>query len=128
MNIIGRLTKDASLHTLGNGRQVVNFSIAVSEQYHGKEGQSIQRTEYFDCAYWISPGVAAILTKGALVELTGFVSARAWVRKDGEAVAGLKFHTSRIKLHQGGKKQQAALDTARHPATADINSQEDLPF
>lgn len=77
MNIIGRLTKDASVSTLDSGKQVVNFSVAVNDQYLNKQGQRVQFTEYFDCAYWISPGVATILTKGTLVELTGQVSARA---------------------------------------------------
>ena len=101
MNIIGRLTKDAGVNTLSSGKQVVNFSIAVNQQYRNKQGQCVQLTEYFDCTYWRSPGVAVIFTKGALVELSGRINTSVWVRKDGEAMAKLKFHASRIRLHQG---------------------------
>ena len=87
MNIIGRLTKDAEVRTLSNEKQVVNFSVAINDSYKNKEGERIEQTTYFDCAYWFSPKVAQILTKGTVVELTGKVSARAWTGNNGEAHA-----------------------------------------
>jgi single-strand DNA-binding protein len=39
-----------------------------------------------------------------LVELSGRLSSRAWIGKDGEIKSGLNFHTSQIKLHSSGKK------------------------
>jgi single-strand DNA-binding protein len=77
MNIIGRLTKDAEVRTTLQEKQVVNFSIAINDSYRNKQGERIEQTSYFDCSYWISPNVAKILLKGALVELTGRVSTRA---------------------------------------------------
>jgi single-strand DNA-binding protein len=64
MNIIGRLTQDAKVSTLPNEKQVVNFSVAVNDSYKNKQGERVQLTEYFNCAYWISPNVAKVLTKG----------------------------------------------------------------
>ena len=93
MNITGRLTRNAEVRTLSNEKQVVNFSVAVNDGYRNKQGERVEQTSYFDCAYWITPNVAKLLTKGTLVELTGRVSTRAWVSKDGEARAGLNFHT-----------------------------------
>ncbi|NRT10800.1 single stranded DNA-binding protein [Flavobacterium sp. 14A] len=77
MNIIGRLIKDAEIHRTTQDKQVVNFSVAINDSYKNKQGERIEQTSYFDCSYWISPNVAKIVTKGALVELTGRVSARA---------------------------------------------------
>ncbi|RQP14330.1 MAG: single-stranded DNA-binding protein [Parapedobacter sp.] len=91
MNITGRLTRDAEVRTTSNNRQVVNFSVAVNDGYRNKQGERVEQTTYFDCAYWITPNVARLLTKGTLVELTGRVSTRAWTGKDGEAKAGLNF-------------------------------------
>lgn len=130
MNIIGRLTSDAQVQTLSNKKQVVNFSVAVNDNYRNKEGETIQQTTYFDCVYWISVNVAKILTKGALVELSGRVSARAWINAQGEPKAGLNFHTSKIKLHQV-KKSEATTNTQpqeqKHPKTMDKDF-DDLPF
>ncbi|MFT4152894.1 single-stranded DNA-binding protein [Parafilimonas sp.] len=131
MNIIGRLTGDAKINTTPNDKQVVNFSVAVNDSYRNKQGERIEHTEYFNCAYWISINVAKALTKGTLVELTGRVSARAWVGKDGGLHASLNFHTSQIKFHEGGKKAQtAAPDNGNISAAPAGNNREgeNLPF
>lgn len=125
MNIIGRVTKDAEVRTLSNNKQVVNFSVATNDSYRNKQGERIEQTTYFDCAYWISPKVAEILTKGSLVELTGRLSARAWTGNDGETHAGLNFNASNIKLHLGGKKSETVQATT---GTKNSKSKEDLPF
>jgi single-strand DNA-binding protein len=129
MNITGRVTKDAEVRTLSNSKQVVNFSIAINESYRNKAGERVEQTTFFDCAYWISPKVAVILTKGTLVELTGRVSARAWTGNDGEARAGLNFNTSNIKLHAGGKKSETgqAVQTENKKVTVQPPV-DDVPF
>ncbi len=130
MNIIGRLTRDAEVRTLNNDKQVVNFSVASNESYKNKQGERVEQTTYFDCAYWISAKVATLLTKGTLVELTGRVSTRAWVGKDGEPKAGLNFHTSNIKLHGGSRRAETIQATAQaenNKVTAQ-GADDDLPF
>ena len=130
MNIIGRLTRDAEVRTTSQEKQVVNFSIAINDSYRNRQGERIEQTSYFDCSYWISPNVAKILTKGALVELTGRVSTRAWTANDGELRASLNFHTATIKLHGGGKKTDNILDISNQEKRK-ITEQEtvdDLPF
>ena len=113
MNITGRLTRNAEVRTLSNEKQVVNFSVAVNDSYKTKQGERVEQTTYFDCAYWITPNVAILLTKGTLVELTGRVSTRAWIGKDGEAHSGLNFHTSQIKLHGGCRRTETVQATAQ---------------
>lgn len=132
MNIIGRITKNAEINTLTNSKQVVNFSIAINDNYKNKQGERIDQTTYYNCSYWISPNVAKILTKGTLVELTGRASSRAWIGKDGEIKSGLNFHTSNIKLYGGGEKPNAEDDqpTAKPQKNEATNgdNDDDLPF
>ncbi len=130
MNIIGRLTRDAEVHTTSQGKQVVNFSLAVNDGYKNKEGQWVEQTAYFDCSYWKTPNVAGMLTKGLLVELTGRVSVRAWINKDGEPQAGLNFHTSGIKPLAGGRKAEIPPMSAasEHHAETAVTTADDLPF
>ncbi len=130
MNIIGRLTRDAEVRTTSQEKQVVNFSVATNDSYRNKQDERIEQTTYFDCAYWISAKVATLLTKGTLVELTGRVSTRAWLGKDGEAHSGLNFHTSQIKLHGGSKRTETVQATAQaenNKVTAQP-TEDDLPF
>lgn len=130
MNIIGRLTRDAEVRTTSQDKQVVNFSVAINDSYRNKQGERIEQTTYFDCAYWISVKVATLLTKGTLVELTGRVSPRAWVSKDGEPKAGLNFHTSNIKLFGGSKKTETTQATAQSDSNrfTSQETEDDLPF
>ncbi|WKS95901.1 single-stranded DNA-binding protein [Riemerella columbina] len=130
MNITGRLTRDAEVKALPNDRKVVNFSIAVNDHYRNKQGEDIQQTAFFDCAYWQGANVAKILTKGALVELTGRVSARAWLGKDGAPKAGLNFHTSKIKLHASGQRQSTETSNGKSVITPQPidETEDDLPF
>ncbi|SMP20272.1 single-stranded DNA-binding protein [Chryseobacterium profundimaris] len=125
MNIIGRLTRDAEVRTTSQDKQVVNFSVAVGDSYRNKQGERIEQTTYFDCAYWLSANVARLLTKGTLVELTGRASVRAWISKDGEAKAGLNFHTSNSKLHGSSKRTETVQATT---GTGNNKTEEDLPF
>ncbi|SEH47944.1 single-stranded DNA-binding protein [Chryseobacterium culicis] len=136
MNIIGRLTRDAEVRTLSNKKQVVNFSIATNENYRNKQGERIEQTTFFDCSYWISSKVAELLTKGTLVEIIGRVYTRAWIGKDGEAHAGLNFHTSQIKLHSSNKRTESNSTPSNissdkeigQPKSSENDKDDDLPF
>ena len=130
MNIIGRLTKNAEVRTTAQNKQVVNFSLAVNDSYRNKQGERIEQTTYFDCSYWISPNVAKILTKGAIVELLGRVSARVWTTSNGESKASLNFNTSQIKLHGGFKKTESEQNSveSQNSNTPPEQPKDDLPF
>ncbi len=137
MNIIGRLTRDAEVRNVSEDKQVVNFSVALNESYRNKEGERVEQVTYVDCAYWRTAKVAPYLTKGALVELSGDMSPRAWVDTDGALRAALNFRTSQIKFHGGGKKEetsQATAKTKNNRAAAKaaqpqgVDDNDDLPF
>ncbi|UIR57798.1 single-stranded DNA-binding protein [Sphingobacterium sp. SRCM116780] len=131
MNITGRLTRNAQVTTTPTGREVVNFSIAVNESYKAKDGQRIEQTAYFDCAYWRTAKAASWLQKGLLVELTGQISVRAWLDKeDGKPKAGLNFHTTTIKpLAKSGKNDTNSVQDSIEPNNNKKGKgKDDLPF
>lgn len=126
MEITGRITADAKLSTLKDGRQVVNFSVAVNDSYKPKGSEvAVKVATYFNCSYWRNPGIAQHLTKGTLVECFGRISVNAWNNAEGEAKASLNFHVNSIKLH--GKSGAATKEMI--PAASEITEPvEDLPF
>ena len=115
MTIIGRVTRDAEVRSLSDNKSVVSFSVAVNHDYKDRNGTKVTQTEFFDCAYWFSTGIAEYLTKGSLVELAGRVSARAWMGNDGQPKAGLNFNTTDITLHGGNKN--GAQEQGEKPQT-----------
>lgn len=132
MEIIGRVTADATISETKAGKKVVNFSIAINDTYKTKGGTEIQKiVTYVNCSYWINPGVAAYLTKGSLVECNGRVGANAWTNKEGEVKASLTFHVNRIKLHgrsNGGSTTPAPVVHMNTAPAAVSEVAEDLPF
>ena len=137
MNIIGRVTADAQVRSLSNEKQVVNFSVATNDGYRNKQGEYIEQTTFFDCAYFISANIAKILLKGTLVELSGRVSARAWTDKQGQPKAGLSFTASQIKLHAkpGSRQHDTESIEVHQPVLVSpqqtynqVGEHDDLPF
>lgn len=126
MELTGRLIADAKVSTLKDERKVINFSVAINDSYKPKGSETATKvTTYFNCSYWLNPGIAQYLTKGTLVEIYGRISVNAWTNAEGEAKASLNFHVNNIKLH--GKSNAATTETV--PAADAITEPvDDLPF
>ncbi len=124
MELTGRLTANAKVNELKDGRKVVNFSIAINESYKSKNTDEWKRlTTYVNCSWWRSDAIARHLVKGALVEVQGRISVSAWMNSKGEPKGSLDFHANSIKLH--GKGNAEAIDAAPAHATSPVD---DLPF
>lgn len=127
MEITGRITKDASVHTTKAGKEVVNFSLAVNESY--KQRQTGERKEivtYFNCAYWRNKAVAKILRKGNIVLLSGRPKAVAYTDGQGNVHASLQFTVREIELKHS-HKTAAAAGIAQTEAV-ESHPTDDLPF
>lgn len=103
MEITGRLTRDAQVRNY-NGRDVVQFALAVNESYKNKEGKKTVKTEFFNCWYYLTTKVAQYMVKGGVVEVTGWVSAGAYTDNEGKPKASLNVNVNRIKFHGGMAK------------------------
>ena len=122
--VVGRLTADAKIATLEDGRNVVNFTIAQNERFKVKGADEVKQiTSYYNCSYWMGTGIAPHLKKGTLIEAAGRVGVNAWQGADGNAKASLTLHVQYIQLH--GKAGKPATAEEQTPAEA---GKEDLPF
>lgn len=122
--VVGRLTADAKIATLEDGRNVVNFTIAQNERFKVKGADEVKQvTSYYNCSYWMGTGIAPHLKKGTLVEAAGRVGINAWQGADGNAKASLTLHVQYIQLHGKAGKPVQAADT-----TAEETNNQDLPF
>jgi single-strand DNA-binding protein len=130
MEIIGRVTADATVSETKAGKKVVNFSIAINDTYKTKSNDVVQKiTTYVNCAYWITVGIAPYLTKGSLVECAGRIGVNAWTGKYGDAKATLTFHVNSIKLHGSSRSTNSgATKPVMTAPPATVEASEDLPF
>jgi single-strand DNA-binding protein len=127
MQITGRITKDASIHELKDGRKVVNFSIAVNDYYKSKnKGEGVKTTTYYNCAYWMSTNIAPYLTKGALVEVFGRIYVDSYIGANGQAKATINCHVNLIKIHSSVRNDESK--TVSQTALSRDEVRDDLPF
>jgi single-strand DNA-binding protein len=127
MTIIGRITKDAIVNTTKDGRNVVNFSIAINESYKPKGGNRVKVTTYCNCSYWLSEKIAENLKKGTLLEVTGRIYVSSYVSSDGTAKASLNCHVSNIKIHAWPKEVEVVGITNQTTSASEADS-DDVPF
>ena len=98
--IIGRITADAQVKKVSEGREVVTFTIAQNDRYRAKGAEEVpQSVNYFICSYWLGTGVAQHLKKGMLVEANGRIGLDIWNDAKGEARGALTLHVQTLLLH-----------------------------
>lgn len=124
MELTGRITQDAKVNELKEGRKVVRFSMAINDSYKPKGSDEWKKlTTYVNCSYWMREAIAKYLTKGTLVEVQGRISVSAWKNADGEAKGSLDFHVNSIKLH--GKATTEKMEAVPAGSGEIVD---DLPF
>lgn len=128
MEITGRVTADASVQKVNNDKQVVNFSIAVNDNYKPKGSTEVKEvTTYINCSYWLNTATAQWLKKGTLVQLFGRIGMNVYNNSEGEAVGTLTFHTNNIKILVFPKKVET---TEANSAVKEKKAKkaQDVPF
>lgn len=105
ITIIGRLGKDAETKSLQSGKQVANFSVAVSE---GKG--DAQTTTWYDCSIWLGnskalDNVLPHIRKGGQIYVEGKPSVRTYTTQGGETKAAIQVDVRTVELL--GSKQDA---------------------
>jgi len=129
MEISGRITKDAVTAKVSNGREVVNFSIAVNDSYRPKGSAELKKiVTYIDCSYWMGSKMAQWLKKGTMVELFGRIGLNVYNNAEGKALGSLTFHTSNIKILVFPKAENDSNAPAVPTKNTVENEPDDLPF
>jgi single-strand DNA-binding protein len=107
--IVGHVVAQATTKEFESGKQVVNFKIAENRSVPDGEGGYKQAVRFFECSYWIGPGIAVHLVKGKLVSVEGVIGVRAYINShNGEAIGILTLQAQRIQLYGGSSKPDAA--------------------
>jgi single-strand DNA-binding protein len=127
--VIGRVTADAKIHQLDDGRKVVNFSIAENDRFKPKGSDTYKEvTNYYNCSYWMGTGVAEILKKGALIEATGRIGINVYNSVNGEAKGSLTLHINFIKTHGRPKADGSGAKVVTMNEAPTSEETQDLPF
>lgn len=83
VTLVGRLTHDPELRHTTNGKQVVNFNIAVSKRIKPTDGSP--DADFFTIVAWgqTAEYVSNYLNKGRLISVDGRLQSRKYTTQDG---------------------------------------------
>ena len=117
--IMGHLGKDPVLRAMPDGKSVVNFSIAASESYKNKDGEKVDKTEWFNIVAFarLADICAEYLKKGALVYVEGKFQTRKY-EKDGTERYITEVIIHEMKMFGGKSERNSADDDHQEPAKA----------
>jgi single-strand DNA-binding protein len=139
MQVIGNLGKDCVVNQV-NGKNVINFTVAHTEKYNDRSGNTQEKTTWVDCAYWTDrTAVAPYLLKGQQVFVEGTPEVRSFTRNDGTAGASLTLRVREVQLlgrrgdgmtsGDSGSGNSNSYNRQDTPAPAGIDDvSDDLPF
>lgn len=125
--LIGNLGKDPEQRFMPNGKAVVNFSIATSEQWTDKQtGDKKEATEWHNVVAYdrLAEIIAKYLTKGSTAYIEGKLRTRKWQDKEGRDRYTTEILANELQMLGGKEKARPAAA----PASAPSDPDDDIPF
>ena len=85
VTIVGNITRDPELRFTAGGKGIASFGVAVNRRWQ-QNGEWQEKVSFFNVTAWDTLGenVAASLTKGTRVIVTGRLEQREYETKEGE--------------------------------------------
>lgn len=125
--LIGRLTRDPELRSVGQDIPVTRFSIAVDRPFTNQAGE--READFIDCTAWRKLGetVANHLTKGRLVAVEGRLQIRSYTAEDGSKRRASEVVCDGVRFLDR-PKDGPAPEPAMAGAGANDDLPDDLPF
>lgn len=130
--LIGNLTRDPELTETPNGVKVCRFSLAVTRNYTGSDGE--RKTDFFNCVAWRGLGetVAKYSRKGNKISVSGSIELRNYEDNEGvkrtavDIVAqDVEFLTPRQSDNNDGASERRG---GGRPTLQEFDDDGDIPF
>lgn len=101
--LIGNLGKDPEVRYTASGQAVASFSLATSEKFKNKNGESEERTEWHRVTLWgkLAEIAGEYLAKGKTVYIEGRLQTRKWTDRDGNEKYTTEIVGDRMQMLSG---------------------------
>lgn len=130
--LIGNLTRDPELTETSSGVQVCRFSIAVTRNYTGSDGE--RKTDFFNCVAWRGLGetVARYAHKGNKVAVSGSIELRNYEGNDGVKRTAVDIVAQDVEFltprQSDGGDSATGYSGGRKPVLQEFDDDGDIPF
>lgn len=133
ITLMGRLTRDPELRRTGAGVAVTSFTLAVDDDFKGKDGS--KKTIFVDCVAWRNTAefINSYFSKGRMAVVSGKLDIREWTDKDGnkrrtaEVIADSVYFADSNKDTQNGNEGTQTQQTPQDYAVIEDDDSQ-LPF
>lgn len=131
--LIGNLTRDPELTETANGVSICRFSLAVTRNYAGSDGE--RKTDFFNCVAWRGLGetVARYAHKGNKIAVSGSIELRNYEDKDGVKRTAIDIVAQDVEFltprqSDSGNDETGYRSGGRKPALQEFDDDGDIPF
>lgn len=86
VTVVGNLTADPEIKTTKTGSSVLKVGVAVNRRWKNKQDEWEEQPSFFDVNAWgeLADNVAASLSKGSRVIISGRLEQQSWENKEGQ--------------------------------------------
>lgn len=132
VHLIGRCGKDPEQRFTPSGAAVTTVSIACSEKFKNKAGETEERTEWVNLVFWnkLAEIVGEFVQKGKEIYVSGKLQTRKWDDKEGVTRYTTEVVCDKMQM-LGGKGEGKPADKSEPRYADDPNYDpdgEDIPF
>lgn len=119
--LIGNLTRNPVLRTIGNGSVVCNFGIATNATWKDGSSNVQERTEFHNLVAWnkLAEICAQILAVGMLIYVEGELRTRTWDDANGIRHYKTEIKINDMKLLDDKDKKGVGLEEAKKAADSE---------
>lgn len=128
--LIGNLTRNPVIRTLGGGSVVCNFGLATNATWRDSSGNIQERTEFHNLVAWnkLAEICAQILSTGMLVYIEGELRTRTWDDASGNRHYKTEIKIDDMKLLDDKGKKGIGVDEAKKLADSDSQESSEATF
>ena len=121
--LVGNLGRDPETRYLPSGDAVTNVSVATSEKWKDKSGETQEHTEWHRVAFFgkLAEIAGEYLKKGSSVYVEGRIRTRKWQDKEGQDKYSTEIVADRMQMlggRGGGSGSGGSEPMTREPAAA----------
>lgn len=124
VTLIGNLTRNPVIRTVGGGSVVCNFGLATNATWRDSSGNIQERTEFHNLVAWnkLAEICAQILATGMLVYIEGELRTRTWDDSSGNRHYKTEIKIDDMKLLDDKGKKGVGIDEAKKLADSEDGS------
>jgi single-strand DNA-binding protein len=122
--LVGNVTRQPELRSVGNGTSVTSVGMAVNESYK-KDGKTVESTVFVDVTFWGRTAEVAVeyLTPGMPILIEGKLKLDKWQDTDGKNHSRLTVTGDRMQM-LGGKKDSVNQESTLPSENVETDSVE----